>query len=755
MKIGLHKKTLFYDRINGDKVGSYIKGVYFKDIFKGENGYIVGLFKIKETNIDIYENKINKTVTFTGYFHDLIKGDPYFFYGHEMTHSKYGTQFNVLKYEKIKPESREGIIEFLSSDLFHGVGPVLATSIVDTLGEEALDLIIDDFSNLKKVPKMSEKLASKVYNKLIEYEKSHKIIVELCDLSFSLQEALSIYNCYGSNTITKMEDNLYCIIDDLKIISFPKVDKLATKFKVKKDSKIRIKAALVYLISVISFNNGDSYLEYAFLKQELETFLKINLSDEILIAYLRELEQERKIKIDGDKYYLFDFYEAEDNIIKTFKYLNQKSKNIYDKMDNNLLKLEENDNIIYNDLQKEAIVGALENNLSIITGGPGTGKTTIIKAIVELYKKVNKLNNSELNNKLALLAPTGRASKKISETTGYPAMTIHRFLKWNKDTDYFAVNENNKDKSQLIIVDEVSMVDIILFNHLLKGLTLGINLVLVGDHHQLPSVAPGQLLKDLIDSQKIKTTKLDWLYRQSEDSYIPLLANEIKTGQVSEITFQKHHDYLFFKSLPNLIVDNLKQLVLTLIKKGHNYLDFQIMIPMYRGINGIDNVNRELQAIINPSKKDKKEYRYGDIIFRVNDKVIQLINVPDEGIYNGDIGKIVDIIRAAYSDSGKTEIIVDYDGNLVIYNPSLFNQIRHAYVISFHKAQGSEFPIVIIPLCLYYKRMLYRKLIYTGITRAKEKLYLLGDPQAFIYAIKNSGGYNRKSDLLNKIMNNL
>lgn len=737
----------------GDKMDTYIKGRFFKIIYEGDRGYVVGLFKVIETNIDNLKNKINKTIIFTGYFHDLIKGDSYFFYGYETKHLKYGDQFNVTKYEKIKPESKDGLISFLSSELFHGVGPVLATSIVNTLGKESLDLILADVNNLNKVPKLSKKLADQIYHKLIQYEESHKIIVKLCDLSFSLPEALSIYNFYKNNTFYILEHNIYSIIEDVKSISFLKIDQIAQTHKLNQDAKVRIKAVIVYLIMTLTFENGDSYLEYDNLKNELELFLKEKLSEEEINEYFKELVLEKRIIIDDNKYYLFDLYEAETNIIKTIKYLNQKSKNNYEKITEKFEKLEKQDEIEYNDLQKRAIIKALENNISIITGGPGTGKTTIIKAVVDLYKSLNKLNKTELDDQLALLAPTGRASKKISEATGYHAMTIHRFLKWNKETDHFLVNEYNKNKQKLIIIDEVSMVDIILFNNLLKGLTKGIKLVLVGDYHQLPSVSPGQLLKDLIESQKIETTKLELLYRQSEDSYIPMLANEIKKGEVSKKTFHKHSDYLFIGCYANEIIASLKKLVLFLIKKGYNYIDLQIMIPMYKGINGIDNINKELQKVINPPSDLKKEYQYGDVIFRVNDKVLQLVNVPDEGIYNGDIGIIIEI--DSYLGKSKTEISVDYDGNIVTYNSKTFIQIRHAFVISFHKAQGSEFPIVIIPMCSYYKRMLYRKLIYTGITRTKEKLYLLGDPNAFIYAIKNNDRETRKSDLVNKIVNNL
>lgn len=733
----------------------HIKGIYTSTIFKSDNGYIIGNFKINETNIDDYDSRVGRTITFTGYFHDLTEGDNYLFYGQEVEHIKYGNQFKVIKYERIKPEGKDGIIEFLSSDLFPGVGTVMATSIVNTLGDNALDKIINDRNVLNQVPKLSKKLVNVIYENIIQYEESHKTIISLCDMGFAMKDAISIYNFYGSNTLNYIEHNIYNIIDDIKNISFTKIDQIARLFNMDPINEFRVKAAIVYLMEVITFNNGDSYLEYDLIKNELEKFLNIGITDEVLNQYFDDLEMELKIIRDDHKYYLFDLYEAESNIVETIKYLANKPIDKYKNLNKQIEQLEQDYDITYNDLQKAAIVMALENNISIITGGPGTGKTTIIKAIVELYQKLNKLETKELIDNLALLAPTGRASKRMSESTLLPAMTIHRFLKWNKDTDQFAVNEYNKDNSKLIIVDEASMIDVILLDNLLKGLTKGIKLVLVGDYHQLPSVSPGQVLKDLVISQKIETIKLDLLYRQSEDSYIPILAKEIKDGEVAESTFNERSDYKFIPSPSNKIIFEIKKLVEELIKDEIDYTKFQIMAPMYRGINGIDNINKELQKIINPKSDDIAEYGYGNIIFRVNDKVIQLVNVIDDGISNGDIGIIVDIKQGAFSDSGKTEIYVDFDGNIVKYNPQTFNQLRHAYAISIHKAQGSEFPIVIIPMCLSYQRMLYRKLIYTGVTRAKEKLYIIGEPNAFVHSVRNVIDDERKSDLINKITNNL
>lgn len=391
----------------------------------------------------------------------------------------------------------------------------------------------------------------------------------------------------------------------------------------------------------------------------------------------------------------------------------------------------------------------------IITGGPGTGKTTIIKAIVDLYQRLHNLNTEELTRELALLAPTGRASKRMSEATQFTATTIHRFLKWNKENNRFGIDEYNKDNSKLIIIDEVSMIDLPLFDHLLRGLTDNIKLILVGDYNQLPSVGPGQLLKDFIESEVIDTVHLDLLYRQDENSYITTLAGEIRDDNLSENFRETRSDYTFLECNNYSIRENLKKLSKQIVDKGYDYKRVQVMAPMYAGVNGIDNLNKELQDVFNPPDESKRELKVGDIIFRENDKVLQLVNMPDENIFNGDIGIITRIMFANTSKSGKNEIYVDYDGNLVKYIPKDFNKMKHGFIISIHKSQGSEFEIVVMPVSSSYKRMLYRKLIYTGITRAKRKLILLGESDAFSYSVHHEEEKMRKTDFCSKLKKEL
>ena len=723
---------------------TYIKGTYRKSIFTSDKGYVIGLFKIKETDNEELKMYVNKIITFTGYFHELNLDDMYIFKGDVVDHPKYGLQFNVLEYERLKPEDEDGLVAFLSSDLFKGIGEKLAKSIVDTLGKNVLEEILKDESCLLLVPKMTSKKAHAIYETLMKYEESHQIIVYLTELGFNMKDALDIYNTYKSETIIHIEHNPYCLTD---FISFLKVDEIALKLNVNEDDERRIKACIIYMMNKLLFTNSDTYLEYDEILESVFNYLKIDLNVDDFDLYLEELINENKIILLNDKYYLKEMYDSEINITNTIKYLEYKK---IDKLflDNRIEELEKVNNIKYNDKQKEAIKKSLENNITIITGGPGTGKTTIIKAICELYQNIFKLSYEELTNRIALLAPTGRASKRMSESTNLPASTIHRFLKWNKETNEFLVNEYNKNDHHLIIIDEVSMIDLNLLDSLFKGLTKNIKLVLVGDHHQLPSVGPGNILKDLIESDLIDTIYLDTLYRQDENSYITTLAHEIKDNNLSESFLETKSDYTFLKC--HSIKDNLKNLCLQLIEKGYDFKRVQIMAPMYAGVNGIDNLNKELQNVFNP-KTNQNEIKYGDVVYRENDKVLQLVNLPEENVYNGDIGIIKNIVRI----ENKTFIYIDFDGNLVKYETKDLNKITHGFVISIHKSQGSEFEVVVMLVSNSYKRMLYKKLIYTGITRAKKKLILIGEPDAFLYAINNSNERARKTNLLDQLKNNI
>lgn len=724
----------------------YVKGIYIKEIYKTDKGYVVGIFKVKETNIDDLKYYINKTITFTGYFASLVIDDTYILKGEIIEHPKYGLQYSVREYERVLPEDKDGIIEFLSSDLFKGVGPTLAKNIVDVLGENTLEKILENKENLLLVPKITLKKANSIYETLNKYEESHKTVVYLSELGFNLKDALAIYNLYKGNTVIKIEHNIYSLIDDIDI-SFMKIDIIRHKLDIPDNDERRIKAGIFSALKNLTFQTGNTYFKLEEILLEASNLLRINLDLEEVKNDIDELRYLNKVKLEDDKYFLREIYDAEVYIKNRIEYLNKLEKTVYKKIDKCLEKVENENNIEYNIEQEKAIKNAIENNLTIITGGPGTGKTTIIKGIIDLYSKLNNYNYEETINHIALLSPTGRASKKITESTGYPASTIHRFLKWNKEENTFIIDENNPDLSSLIIVDEVSMIDLLLFSSLLKGLTYNIKLILVGDYNQLPSVGPGNLLKDMIESDVINTISLKMIYRQSDDSYIPILSNQIKNNELNDEYLEQKDDYVFLRCNKENIVSNLKNLSLKLVEKGYNYKNVQVLAPMYAGINGIDAINKELQEIFNPKSIDKRELKIGDVIYRENDKILQLVNMPEENVFNGDIGVISKIICEDESESKKNEIYVTYDYSCVKYLPKDLNKIKHGFAISIHKAQGSEFDFVIIPICSSYSRMLYRKLIYTGITRAKRKLILMGENEAFIRGINNNNELIRKTNL--------
>ena len=734
----------------------YIKGIYKKSIYESEKGYIIGIFKVTDTNDEEVETFINRTLTITGYFAELKTDDNYIFYGELIEHPKYGYQYNVTEYERLKPSDTEGLVEFLSSDLFKGIGEKLARNIVTILGNDCLDQILEDKSCLSLIPKLTKKKAETIYNTLNTYEKSHKTIVYLTELGFTMQDSLEIYNIYKDNTVSQIESNIYKILDKTDDISFTKIDEIAISSGIDELDENRVKACIIHIMKQVSYKNGDTYLTLEEIYDTLAKYIKPELDLNIFKSYIKDLINEYKIITDYEKYYLKEIFDSELEIIKKIKILTEKSKNKYRTLEEDIKKLEEYANIDYNLEQEEAIKSALRENITIITGGPGTGKTTIIKGITRLYQDLNKITKDP-EEEIALLAPTGRAAKRLAESTMLPASTIHRFLKWNKDKNEFQINEYEKAKQKLIIIDEASMIDINLLASLFKGLTDNIKLVIVGDDNQLPSVGPGQILKDLINSNLIKTVKLTILYRQKEDSYINTLASEIRNNELSENFTEQKSDYAFLECDTMNIKKSLINISKQLQEKGYNYKKFQVMAPMYKGLTGIDELNKTLQEVFNPYDDCKRQIESGDVIFRENDKILQLVNMPEENVFNGDIGVIQEIIPANMSESKKNEIYVDYDGNLVKYLPKDFNKIKHGYIISIHKSQGSEFDIVILPISKTYKRMLYKKLIYTAVTRAKRKLIILGEKDAFIYSVNNTNEYIRKTSLeenLKNFMNN-
>lgn len=722
----------------------FIKGNLKRILFQGDNGYIVGLFKVIDTNIE-NTDMLNQIVTFTGYFHELNEMDTYILYGKFVFHKKYGEQFATESYERCQKEDKDSIVEFLTSGLFKGIGEKKAKKIVDVLGKDTLKIILENPENLILIPTITKKQADMLHNTLLDYESSYQTILYLTELGFSTKESMIIYNKYKQKTMDIINNNLYQITYDLKDLGFNKVDTIFLKQEKNPIDSRRIEAVIIYVMNEICNIIGHSYLLIDEIYSNTLKVLNSKLTEKDFINNLNNLILNDKIVKKEEKYFLKEMDEEEEYIVKRIKYLVGLPSNIIKKLDDKIANLELENRITYNDDQLSAIKLSQEKNFLTITGGPGTGKTTIIKAIVNLYQNINKLNYEDLINEVVMLAPTGRASKRISESTLLPAYTIHRFLKWNKETNKFAVNEYNKSDAKMIIIDEGSMVDIHLFYSLLKGLKTDTKIILVGDYYQLPSVGPGQVLKDIIESEVVPVVKLNYLYRQQEGSNIINLAYQVNNGKIEDDIFYKKSDLYFMNASSSEVLERIKEICIN--HKRDSYKDFQVLVPMYKTLNGIDNLNKAIQEIFNPKSKKKKEYVVGDVIYRENDKILQLTNMPDENIFNGDIGVI--------SSIDKKEIIIDFDGNLVRFTPSNFNKFKHGYAISIHKSQGSEFKTVVIPVVDEYNHMLYRKLYYTAITRAKRKLYLVGNSNTLKKASINNNSDIRRTTIKDRLISKI
>ena len=729
-------------------MGTYIKGNYRKSIYQNASGYTIGIFKVHDTNDEKLADYLDRTITFTGYFHELNDIDTYLFYGKLVTHDKYGEQFQVESYERCKPEEKDSIIEFLTSGLFKGIGEKKAKKIVEILGKDTLKIILENPDNLILIPTITKANINTLHTKLKEYEASYEIILYLTNLGFSTKDSMLIYNFYKNKTKSIIEEDIYQLIYDINDLNFKKIDQIAIKMGIEKNNIIRIKASLIYIMSEISNTYGHSYYHKEELKLLLPRVTQVQIEDELFEEAITSLSKDLKIIIKDEKYYLKDMYEAETLIVKRLRLLESNPITEEKNIDEKIKELESFYEITYNEEQKQAIKESYERDFIIITGGPGTGKTTIMKAITELYRICNKLSYEKLQNKIALLAPTGRAAKRMSESTSLKASTIHRFLKWQKDTNKFQVNEYNKSKVEFVIIDEASMIDTYLMSSLLKGISANCKIVMVGDDEQLPSVGPGQLLHDLISSEQLSVVKLKELYRQGQDSNIISLAYDVRAGKVNREIFNIEEDLTFISCASEQVIPNIMEIATTY--KDISYKNFQILAPMYKTFTGIDEINNNIQTIFNPKKQTKKEIRIGETIFREQDKVIQLTNMPDENVYNGDIGIIDKIITTP-----KKEIHIDFDGNIVKYTPSNFNSFRLAYAISIHKSQGSEFDIIIIPIVKNYNKMLYRKLIYTAITRSKKKLYLIGDLFALDIAVANTSADIRRTTIKDFLINGI
>ena len=718
-----------------NKIEGKIKNIIYKN---DTNGYLVALFRVSKSDNELY---LKKTITITGTFLDIKEESKVILEGEFTHHEKYGNQFKVSSYEYVIPTEKDDVLEFLSSKFVKGCGKKTAEKIVGLYGSDAINIIKNDVHALDGLNISSIK-KQQIYDSLINYSKSSDLILKLTNMGFSIDEASRIYAKYKYNLQDIINNNIYLLND---VIEFKRLDTIFLNNIDDKYDIRRRKACIIECMKMLSNNTGDVYYNTSDIYSYLNKLFGIDIDYETYLDDITELCDDYILVKENDNVYLHEYYEEEYIIAYLLKSICDKSTKKVN-YDDKISKLESKLNIIYNDDQKRAINEALNNNVTIISGGPGTGKTTIINAIVKLYIEENKLVGPNIFENIALLAPTGRASKKMSTSTGLPASTIHRFLKWNKDTDEFQVNENNKNIQKLIIVDEVSMVDLPLMAALLKGINSYVKLVLVGDAFQLPSVGPGNILADLINSEIFNYIPLNYIYRQSDNSYIPYLAREIKNKDLQEEFTHKHDDYNFLITDNKDILGTIKRIVEVGINKGFNENNLQVLAPMYKGDVGIDNLNRMLCDLFNPLK-NQREILYGDVIYKENDKILQLVNDADNNVFNGDIG----FIKRIVNEGNKENITIDFDGNNVTYLKKDLKNIKHAYAISIHKSQGSEFDHVIIPITYYYGSMLYNKLLYTGVSRAKKSLILIGDASVFYKGVLNDYGNVRKTTLTDRL----
>lgn len=739
----------------------YMKGTHLVTIFHNEqNLYSVVRIRLQETNEDYNE----KEAVVTGYFPRIHENETYIFFGRLKEHPRFGIQFHVEQFQKEIPHTKQGIVQYLSSDLFKGIGKKTAEKIVETLGEGAISKIIANPSVLQEVDKLSADKAKEIYETLGQHQGLEQIMIGLSQYGFGPQLSMRIYQMYKEQTLEILQHSPYKLVEDIEGVGFGRADELGHQLGISGNHPDRIKAGCLYILEQDSLQDGHVYLSVEELIIRVQKLLEQNSREEIIATDISQeminLTEESKLIIEDDKVYLPSLYFSEKGLITNIKRVMEQTEyeDIFPESEFLLAlgALEERIKVQYAPSQKDAIQKALMSPMLLLTGGPGTGKTTVIKGIVELYGELHgcsldpKDYNSENPFPVLLVAPTGRAAKRMSESTGLPAVTIHRLLGWN-GVEGFSHDEDNPINGKLLIVDEVSMVDVWLANQLFKTLPEHIQVVLVGDEDQLPSVGPGQVLKDLLASEVLPTVRLTDIYRQSEGSSIIELAHDIKRGNLPPDISSPKKDRSFLKCYQNQVLEVVRQVSDNAKKKGFSVKDIQVLAPMYRGPAGIDSLNVMLQELFNPPVHGKRELKYGDIIYRRGDKVLQLVNQPENNVFNGDIGEIESIFYAKENTEKQDMVVINFEGNEVTYTKQDLNQITHAYCCSIHKSQGSEFPIVILPIVKGYYRMLRRNLIYTAITRAKNFLILCGEEDALRQGVHRASDTNRQTTLCEKL----
>lgn len=732
-----------------ETINGFVEKVVYRNT---ENGYTV-------VNISVEGDD----VVCTGYFSDITEGDQIIAEGSFVEHKQYGIQFTVTSYEIKEPETSVAMEKYLGSGIIKGVGPALSAKIVKKFGDETFNIIEREPERLAEIKGITEKKAIEIGSQFEEKKEFRNAMIFLNQYGVSNALAMKIYKEYGIKVMKIVRENPYRLADDIAGVGFKTADEIALRMGFSPESSMRMKAGISFALSMAA-SNGHTYLLYEDLYEESKRLLGISEAE--FESDIYELTIERKIvlkEVKGERrVYNNNLYYMELTVARKLLDLNAKSENNYKVMEAKVKEVEANTGIKLGDLQRKAVYEAVESGLVIITGGPGTGKTTTINAIIKLFEMQNM--------EILLAAPTGRAAKRMTETTGMEAQTIHRLLELNGNPEEggsmrFERNELNPLEADVIIIDEMSMVDIYLMYSLLKAITVGTRLILVGDVNQLPSVGPGKVLKDIISSEKFNVVRLSEIFRQAAESDIITNAHKINAGQSIRLD-NKSKDFFMLSMSSSIQIQ--RALVSLIAEKLPPYVDatkydIQVLTPSRKGELGVENLNKILQQYINPPAPGKREKQWGEVIFRENDKVMQIKNdyqmewkivtkkgltiKEGSGVFNGDCG----IIREINEFAGTVTVEFD-EGKLVEYTGATLEELELAYAITIHKSQGSEYPAVIIPLLNAPKPLLNRNLLYTAVTRARKCVTIVGSENSVNEMIQNESEMKRNSGLVDSII---
>ena len=720
----------------------YFTGTIERIIFENiSNFYRILLLEIEDTNAEDFDDF---EIIVTGTMADVIEGEEYTFWGQIVQHSKYGEQLQITRYERAKPTSK-GLIKYFSSSHFKGIGLKTAQKIVDIYGENTIDKILEHPEKLQSISGLSAKSREAFISTLRLNYGTEMILAKLANYGIPNKLAIQILDEYKEETLDVVENYPYHLVEDIKGLGFTIADQLAEELGIESQSPERFRAGIIHSLLNSCMESGDTYVEARDLLEQtinlLESSRPVELDPNQVALELSHLIEEDKVQQIDAKIFDNSLFYAEEGIHKHLMRILERKE---DKDENKesiqryISTVEKELGIQYDTIQKQAICDAIQNKVFILTGGPGTGKTTVINGIIAVYALLEGLDLKKKSSlPIILAAPTGRAARRMNELTGLPSATIHRHLGMTGDDDTSHL-EDYLD-ADFIIVDEFSMVDTWLANQLFSNISSTSKILIVGDSDQLPSVSPGQVLADLLQIPSIPQTRLERIYRQSEESTIVTLASQIRQGILPADFTQKKADRSYFEIVSNQIPATIEKILDAAIRSGIPARDIQVLAPMYRGAAGIDAINQLMQELLNPLQKGQISFEASQFQYRSGDKVIHLVNDAEVNVFNGDLGYITDLIPAKYTESKQDEMMIDFDGNEVVYPRNEWYKVRLAYAMSIHKSQGSEFPVVFLPITSASKRMLERNLIYTAITRAKSKLILLGELQAFDYATKHIG----------------